>query len=213
MKRVDELLDRYFEGETTIAEERWLKDYFKSTSTLPEHLEGYRSLFGYFESERSIECDLSNESAAFDQPSKLRVIWLTVSAVAAACLVYFIFPNQAEHDSSQHGTDVVIAVKTPKVEGPAVVRSEGAAKKAEVRKSVKQQRRQQPAKESQPAVKPATEERNVRDKLEPLDNIKGVEKNLRELDNLREMNKSLSPLSNLAYLQDYFEGKGKNNQQ
>ena len=45
--KMEALLEKYFEGETSIAEENELKYYF-SSSNVAEHLEQYRPLFGYF---------------------------------------------------------------------------------------------------------------------------------------------------------------------
>lgn len=46
LDRVHNLLEKYFEAETDIAEEQELKDYFTS-SNVAEHLEQYKPLFGY----------------------------------------------------------------------------------------------------------------------------------------------------------------------
>ena len=45
--KIEILLEKYFEGETTLAEEKALKDYF-SSSDVASHLEQYSSLFGYY---------------------------------------------------------------------------------------------------------------------------------------------------------------------
>ena len=47
LDRIEKLLEKYFEAETTIAEEKELKDYFAS-SDVAQHLEQYKLLFGYF---------------------------------------------------------------------------------------------------------------------------------------------------------------------
>lgn len=39
------LIERFFEGDTSLEEERWLYDYFKQTKDLPEELERYRETF------------------------------------------------------------------------------------------------------------------------------------------------------------------------
>ena len=45
--KMEALLEKYFEGETSIAEENELKNYFSSSNVAP-HLEQYKPLFGYF---------------------------------------------------------------------------------------------------------------------------------------------------------------------
>lgn len=47
---IDELIDRYFEGETSAEEEREIRAFF-SGETIPPHLAEYKPLFGYFENE------------------------------------------------------------------------------------------------------------------------------------------------------------------
>lgn len=50
MKNPKVLLDKYFEGETSLEEEAQLRRYFQETEKLPPHLEPYGALFAYFES-------------------------------------------------------------------------------------------------------------------------------------------------------------------
>lgn len=47
MKKAKQLLDKYFEGETTLEEEAQLRQYFQSEE-IPQDLEVYRPLFSYF---------------------------------------------------------------------------------------------------------------------------------------------------------------------
>lgn len=44
---IDDLLTRYYAGETTLDEERQLRDFFQRTQPLPEHLQPHAPLFGY----------------------------------------------------------------------------------------------------------------------------------------------------------------------
>ncbi len=53
---IKDLLECFFEGETSIEEERVLHVYFKSGEVAPEFRK-YAPMFSYFESERSIELD------------------------------------------------------------------------------------------------------------------------------------------------------------
>ena len=47
LDRIENLLEKYFEGETSIAEEKELKVYF-SSGDVAQHLEQYKAIFGYF---------------------------------------------------------------------------------------------------------------------------------------------------------------------
>ena len=45
--KIEELIEKYFQGETSIAEEKELTNYF-SSSNVAQHLEQYKPMFGYF---------------------------------------------------------------------------------------------------------------------------------------------------------------------
>ena len=47
---IEEVLNRYFEGETSVAEERELRRFFAGAN-VPDHLSAYRPLFAYFDEE------------------------------------------------------------------------------------------------------------------------------------------------------------------
>ncbi len=47
LHKIELLLEKYFQGETTIAEENDLRTYF-SSSDVAQHLEQYRPIFNYF---------------------------------------------------------------------------------------------------------------------------------------------------------------------
>ena len=49
LQKIETLLERYLEGETSITEEQALRDYFAGGQVAPQ-FEMYTSLFGYFES-------------------------------------------------------------------------------------------------------------------------------------------------------------------
>ena len=50
-REIEILLDKYFEGESTLADEKALKDFFNS-GNVPGHLKEYNGIFGYFEIEK-----------------------------------------------------------------------------------------------------------------------------------------------------------------
>ncbi|RZJ71799.1 hypothetical protein [Flavobacterium sp.] len=74
--KIESLLNSYFDGETTLAEERVLQEYF-SQPNVAQHLEQYRSMFGYFVKEREQRFD----GALPLEPRKRKsVAWLSVAA-------------------------------------------------------------------------------------------------------------------------------------
>ncbi|WP_299222356.1 hypothetical protein [uncultured Aquimarina sp.] len=77
LSNIEKLLEKYFEGETTLSEEKELKVYFTGES-VPSHLERYKDLFQFFSNESQVtatsEVTLSTN----------RVPWYTWIGVAAS---------------------------------------------------------------------------------------------------------------------------------
>lgn len=73
--RMEALLEKYFEGETSIAEENELKEYFSSSNVAP-HLEQYRPLFGYFVEAK--EQKFTNNVSLISK--KPKTLWLSIAA-------------------------------------------------------------------------------------------------------------------------------------
>ena len=86
---IDELIDRYFEGETSVEEEREIRAFF-SGDTIPPHLAPYKPLFGYFDAEiNRLEGKTKEQPAAGMKQTPLlsRRMWYTVSGIAASLLL------------------------------------------------------------------------------------------------------------------------------
>nr|WP_315158969.1 hypothetical protein [uncultured Flavobacterium sp.] len=87
--KMETLLEKYFEGETSIVEENELKNYFSSPDVAP-HLEQYKPLFGYF-------AEAKKENFEKDVPlisKKKKTAWLSIAAsiavlIGAGTYVYF----------------------------------------------------------------------------------------------------------------------------
>jgi len=56
LKIIEQLLEKYFDAATSIAEEKELKAYFSSPDVAP-HLEQYRPMFGYFANQATQQFD------------------------------------------------------------------------------------------------------------------------------------------------------------
>jgi hypothetical protein len=87
--RIEIILEKYFQGESTIAEENELKNYF-SSSNVAQHLEQYKPIFGYFSQVK--EQRLTQEIPL--QTKKRNVAWLSIAASAVTLLgigSYFYF--------------------------------------------------------------------------------------------------------------------------
>jgi len=75
-KKVNELLEKYFEGESSLQEEAILSSYFNQPEVAAE-LKEYQSLFQYFEEEKSIQLSDDFENRLLEkielQPSEAKI--------------------------------------------------------------------------------------------------------------------------------------------
>lgn len=86
MMNIEELLDRYFEGETSAEEELQIRTFFAS-GNLPEHLVAYKPLFAYFDKEISqLEAKKDNRLPAIRRIGHKKAVLYILSGVAACIL-------------------------------------------------------------------------------------------------------------------------------
>ncbi|PIF31166.1 hypothetical protein CLU81_1647 [Flavobacterium sp. 9] len=81
LDKIENILEKYFQGETSIAEEKELKEYF-SSSNVAQHLEQYKPMFGYFSQVREQK---STQEIPL-QTKKRNVAWLSIAASAVLLL-------------------------------------------------------------------------------------------------------------------------------
>jgi hypothetical protein len=95
IENINELLDLYFAGETTIEQERELKRYFASENILDEHKK-YQPLFETFEVEKSVKypTDIPKIPAKYQQPKRFKLQILTAAIAASLLLLFGIFGLQ-----------------------------------------------------------------------------------------------------------------------
>lgn len=88
-KHIQDLLDKYFEGETSLNEEKELKNFFTKKALLPKEWESYKQLFGYFETE-----GLKTMPAKEDIQKKKNIFWLVgvgISLAATALILLMVY--------------------------------------------------------------------------------------------------------------------------
>jgi len=87
LDRIEILLEKYFEAETSIAEEKELKDYFASSDVAP-HLEQYKPIFGY-----ATQAKQEQFTATIPLKAKKRntAVWLSVAASVVVLLSVGLF--------------------------------------------------------------------------------------------------------------------------
>ncbi len=88
MKRIDEHIDRYFEGTLSEAEELSLRDFLASPEGQASEYDEARAVMGYFAVGKSLS---RNETKEYSRQGSRRnsTVWLRV-AVAAVCAGIFI---------------------------------------------------------------------------------------------------------------------------
>ena len=93
LKLVEQLIEKYFQGATTIAEEKQLKAYFSSNDVAP-HLVKYQPLFGYFETQK--ETQFAQKLPL--QPRKQNnVKWMGIAAsfiILFGLATFYFYPSE-----------------------------------------------------------------------------------------------------------------------
>jgi hypothetical protein len=75
LDKIEKVLEKYFRGETSIAEEKELRVYF-SSSDVAQHLEHYKPMFVYF----GVEKEQKFEKIIPILAKKRYVVWLSIAA-------------------------------------------------------------------------------------------------------------------------------------
>ena len=99
---IDDLLNKYFEGETSCKEEQWIRDYF-SKEEVPAHLLCYKPMFAYFKNEISIE---QNKKKIISGRKKFIY---TLSSIAA-CAVIAVGISTFMHSSNDSCTGNYVVI-------------------------------------------------------------------------------------------------------
>lgn len=97
LKVIEDLLEKYLEGETSVKEEEQLKAFFTSEK-VPGHLEVYRPMFGYF-----VQSKTQRFSGKITYSSGRRRVYSWV-AVAASILILLGVVTQQDSSSHEFGT-------------------------------------------------------------------------------------------------------------
>ena len=92
LANIEKLIEKYENAETSLQEEQDLKLYFKQNN-IPEHLQAYKAMFGYFEQSGTERFTKTIPLKPRKQPWK----WLTVAA-SVVLLVSVYFANNTGND-------------------------------------------------------------------------------------------------------------------
>lgn len=103
LDRIEQLVEKFFEAQTSIAEEKELKVYF-SSSNVAQHLKQYQDVFGYFETEKKEQF-----KATLPQETKTlkKATWLAIAASVTVFLgvgMFMYTNNEQTKIPSDYGT-------------------------------------------------------------------------------------------------------------
>jgi hypothetical protein len=111
---IEILIEKYFQGETSIAEEKELRSYFSSTNVAP-HLEQHKAMFGFFAKAKQEEF----KQEILPKTKKLKVMWLSIAATITVLLgfaTFFMLNNnvQPSNELGSYDSPEVAFVETQK---------------------------------------------------------------------------------------------------
>jgi len=88
MKKIEQLLDKYFEGATSCAEEQQLKDYFSQEKEIPSHLQAYRDLFVSLAQLSEMKTKQENKTVLMPVVTTIHRHRLFMQAAASAAILF-----------------------------------------------------------------------------------------------------------------------------
>ena len=86
-KYIESLLDKFFQGETTIEQERELSKYFANSKSVPEKWRAYKEMFAYFDAGMPVEVDRKQKHTI------TRPVWVLLATAAAVTLLFMVAPH------------------------------------------------------------------------------------------------------------------------
>lgn len=102
LDRIEILIEKYFEGETSIAEEKELKAYF-SSSDVAQHLEQYQPVFGYFSQAKQEQFTASIPLKSGRKQKRLAWLSVAASVVVMLGIGFFAYQNTSEPNQENLG--------------------------------------------------------------------------------------------------------------
>lgn len=104
-EHIEELLERFIDGQTTEADEQLLADYFRDVDAVPEEWQAYKELFDSFKTEAydfsQEELDAMMAPVGGEKTKVFRLLlWASVACVAAIVGLFVLIPWM-ENSSSE----------------------------------------------------------------------------------------------------------------
>ena len=132
MNNIDDTLNNYFEGKSSLEEELALKEYFLGDSVSPEH-EMYKPLFAAFSMEKEVKGPVLKLPGVKKQdksvtPQTRRVVFICLSGIAATLLLLFALQPLK---SSRNQNATVVIINGQRITNPLVAQEYAGQKFAE----------------------------------------------------------------------------------
>ena len=94
---IEQLLEKYFEGETSVAEEQVLKEYFNSEN-IASHVEIHQPIFSYFSAAKT---EKMNVVPVLPSKKRFKTTWIGIAAsllFAVALLTFWDKPSEKQEE-------------------------------------------------------------------------------------------------------------------
>ncbi|GHU63313.1 hypothetical protein FACS1894123_05850 [Bacteroidia bacterium] len=86
-ENINELIEKYFEGLTSLQEEQSLRDYFQQEN-IPEEWRVYQPVFQFFSQEIVTEKNLSEKPLSVVKPRRRNFFYTSIAAAASIILLF-----------------------------------------------------------------------------------------------------------------------------
>ena len=161
MEKINDLLERYFRGETSLQEENKLKAYFNSSDMAAEH-QVYQALFGTFAEEKKITIP----SATKPQKTYKITHWaMSMSGIAAAVIFAMVWFLPSEK------SDAYIVINGNRINDAVHAQQYAEAKMTKVADIFNR------------SMQPTQKIENIQQSLTPLQKVEAAANILNELEN------------------------------
>lgn len=100
--KIEQLIEKYLDAETTLKEEETLQDYFVNSKVAP-HLEEYRALFGYFAESKT------ERYTKTIQLNTKKTNWKWLSVAASVVLLFSVYTGYNSFNSDSDLTPLEMA--------------------------------------------------------------------------------------------------------
>lgn len=116
LQKIEQLLDAYFEGTTSLAEEKILQEYFNRGEVAP-HLKVYQDMFSFFATAKSEKTAITPEISETNNHPLIKNMrkWVAVAALLVVALgVTFFIQNNSNKISTAEQREAELAFEKTK---------------------------------------------------------------------------------------------------